>query len=122
MTTASSQINVLGTPLQLCSLEPRTGWLRDGHCCSDPADRGLHFVCVVVTAKFLTFSRSEGNDLSTPRPEYDFPGLKPGDRWCLCAQRWRDAHAPGVILEATHVHTLGIVSLDTLREYANGPE
>jgi len=122
MPADSHPINVLGTPLELCSLRPRTGWLRDGHCCSDPADRGLHLVCVVVSAEFLSYSRAQGNDLSTPRLEFDFPGLKPGDRWCLCAVRWREAHAagmaPAVILAATHVHTLGVVSLDTLRDYA----
>lgn len=124
MSTSEDPINVLGTRLQLCSAEPRTGWFRDGHCCSDPKDRGLHLVCVIVTLEFLQYSRSQGNDLSTPRPEYDFPGLKAGDRWCLCAVRWREAHAagvaPDVVLAATHVHTLGIVSLDTLREYASG--
>lgn len=115
-------LNVLGTPLQNCSTDPMTGWFRDGCCRTDPADRGLHTVCIVATAEFLAFSRSEGNDLSTPRPEYAFPGLRPGDRWCLCATRWRDAYAAGmapqVVLEATHLNTLGVVGLEELREHA----
>jgi len=122
MTDHPHPINVLGTPLMPCSLDPLTGWLRNGHCCSDPEDRGLHWVCVQVTHEFLEHSRAQGNDLSTPRPEYDFVGLKPGDRWCLCATRWRDAYAagiaPSVILASTHVHALGVVSLQSLREHA----
>jgi hypothetical protein len=122
MTATSHPLNVLGTPLRTCSTDPMTGWFRDGCCRGDPGDRGLHLVCVVVTAEFLAFSRSEGNDLSTPRPEYGFPGLNHGDRWCLCATRWRDAYAAGcapqVVLEATHLNALGVVSLDQLREYA----
>jgi uncharacterized protein (DUF2237 family) len=122
MSATPHPLNVLGTPLQACSTDPMTGWFRDGCCKGDPADRGLHLICAVMTAEFLRFSKSEGNDLSTPRPEYGFPGLKPGDRWCLCATRWRDAyaagHAPQVVLEATHLNALGVVSLDQLREYA----
>ena len=122
MTVTPHPLNVLGKPLQSCSTDPMTGWFRDGCCRGDPNDRGLHLICVVLTAEFLRFSRSEGNDLSTPRPEYGFPGLKPGDRWCLCATRWRDAYAAGcapqVLLEATHLNALGVVSLDQLREYA----
>ena len=122
MTATPHPLNVLGKPLQSCSTDPMTGWFRDGCCRGDPNDRGLHLICVVLTAEFLRFSRSEGNDLSTPRPEYGFPGLKPGDRWCLCATRWRDAYAAGcappVLLEATHLNALGVVSLDQLREYA----
>ncbi len=118
----ASDLNVLGTPLQPCSLRPLTGWFRDGCCRSDPADRGMHLVCVVMTEEFLRFSRAQGNDLSTPRPEMAFPGLVAGDRWCLCAQRWREAYvagkAPRVVLEATHLNTLGIVSLQQLRERA----
>ena len=117
-----TQLNVLGTPLQPCGLEPLTGWFRDGCCRTDPSDRGLHTVCVVVTEEFLGFSFARGNDLITPRPEFEFPGLKPGQRWCLCATRWREAYeagaAPDVVLEATHLNTLGVVSLDVLRNYA----
>lgn len=117
----SAQLNVLGTELQPCSMHPRTGWFRDGCCRSDPADRSLHTVCVEVTEEFLGFSFARGNDLIT-QPEYDFPGLRPGDRWCLCAARWREAYeagaAPNVVLEATHLNTLGVVTLDVLRVYA----
>jgi uncharacterized protein (DUF2237 family) len=115
-------VNVFGRPLQTCSLQPLTGFFRDGCCRGDPQDRGMHVVCVEVTADFLTFSRVRGNDLSTPRPEYAFPGLRPGDRWCLCALRWLEAlqagMAPDVVLEATHVSVLGVVGLDQLRAYA----
>ena len=118
----STELNVFGRPLVPCSLAPRTGFFRDGCCRSDPQDRGLHVVCVVMTADFLTFSRARGNDLSTPMPEYDFPGLKPGDRWCLCALRWLEAlqagMAPDVVLEATHLNALGVVNLDQLQMYA----
>jgi len=120
MTT--SRLNVLGRPLESCSLSPMTGYFRDGCCRSDPTDLGLHVVCVVLTADFLAFSRQRGNDLSTPRPEFDFPGLWPGDRWCLCANRWLEAlqagAAPDVVLEATHLNALGVVTLDQLRLYA----
>ncbi len=122
MSAPSQALNVLGKPLQPCSTDPMTGWFRDGCCRGDPADRGLHLICAVMTAEFLRFSKAEGNDLSTPRPEYGFPGLLPGDRWCLCATRWRDAYAAGmapqVVLEATHLNALGVVTLDQLREYA----
>lgn len=115
-------MNVLGTPLQACSMNPRTGWFRDGCCRTDPADHGLHTVCVEVTEAFLGFSYARGNDLITPRPEHAFPGLRPGDRWCLCAVRWREAYesgvAPPVVLAATHLNTLGVVTLDVLRAYA----
>lgn len=118
----SQQFNVLGTPLQPCGTEPRTGWFRDGCCRTDPEDHGLHTVCVVMTEEFLGFSFTRGNDLITARPEFEFPGLKPGDRWCLCATRWREAYeagaAPSVVLEATHLNTLGVVTLDVLRAYA----
>ena len=87
--------NVLGGPLLPCSLEPLTGWYRDGCCNTDAADAGLHTVCAVMTEEFLSFSQSAGNDLSTPRPEYGFPGLNPGDRWCLCAGRWEEARVAG---------------------------
>ncbi len=117
-----SALNVLGLPLQPCGTDPMTGWFRDGCCRSDPDDRGLHVVCAVMTARFLEFSKSRGNDLSTPRPDFDFPGLKPGDRWCLCAMRWMEAYehglAPDVVLESTHLNALGVVPLEALRTYA----
>jgi uncharacterized protein (DUF2237 family) len=113
--------NVIGNELQTCSEDPLTGWLRDGCCNTDRNDRGLHTVCCVVTEEFLEFARSEGNDLITPVPEYNFPGLNPGDRWCVCAQTWQDAADNGVacpvVLEATHEETLQIVSLEILQEY-----
>lgn len=115
-------LNVLGLPLQPCSLKPLTGYFRDGCCRTDPTDHGLHVVCAVMDARFLAFSKAAGNDLSTPRLEFDFPGLRAGDRWCLCAARWLEAYhagvAPRVILQATHLNALGVVSLDHLREYA----
>ena len=99
-----------------------TGFYRDGCCATGPGDRGLHLVCAVMTDDFLVFSKERGNDLSTPMPEFGFPGLKAGDRWCLCLARWIEAHqagvAPDLILEATHAHTLNAVSLDVLRGYA----
>lgn len=114
--------NVLGTPLVPCSMQPRTGFFRDGCCNTGRGDVGLHLVCAVMTEEFLAFSRSRGNDLSTPRPEMHFPGLRPGDRWCLCVERWREAHAagaaPAVVLDATHISTLEFVELETLREHA----
>ena len=114
--------NVLGEPLQPCGVDPVTGFFRDGVCNTCEEDRGVHTVCARVTEDFLAFSRANGNDLSTPLPQFSFPGLKPGDRWCLCAARWKDAleagMAPPVILEATHEASLGVVSLDDLREHA----
>jgi uncharacterized protein (DUF2237 family) len=114
--------NVLGGPLLPCSLEPLTGWYRDGCCNTDAADQGLHTVCAVMTEEFLAFSKSAGNDLSTPRPEYGFPGLNPGDRWCLCAGRWEEARiagfAPEVVLEATHAKTLEVTILGHLQAHA----
>jgi hypothetical protein len=114
--------NVLGGELQPCSLEPRTGFFRNGCCETGPDDIGLHTVCAVMTADFLAYSRSMGNDLTTPMPEWGFPGLKPGDRWCLCAPRWKqaldDGFAPKVVLEATHEETLAITSLGVLKDYA----
>jgi len=118
----SGQRNVYGEPLKSCSERPLTGFFRTGCCHTGPDDVGLHTVCVVVTADFLAFSKARGNDLSTPHPEFDFPGLKPGDRWCLCAARWREAFeagkAPRVILGATHEATLEIVDFDDLKRYA----
>jgi uncharacterized protein (DUF2237 family) len=117
----SEALNVLGRPLEPCSLAPLTGWFRDGCCRSDAKDAGMHWVCAVVTRAFLEFSRSRGNDLITPRPELDFPGLKPGDRWCLCAPRWLEAYeagvAPPVVLEATHVHSLALIPLEALKAH-----
>lgn len=114
--------NVLGEPLKPCSSTPLTGFYRDGCCNTGPEDHGCHTVCVEVTETFLAFSQSCGNDLSTPRPEFGFPGLKPGDRWCLCAARWfeADAHdlAPKVILQSTHIKTLDIVPYEALRAKA----
>jgi len=114
--------NVLGEVLELCSTQPMTGFFRDGCCHTGREDVGSHTVCAVMTAGFLEFSKSRGNDLSTPRPEFGFPGLKPGDRWCLCAARWREAYeagkAPHVVLGSTHEATLEIVPLDVLRKYA----
>lgn len=114
--------NVLGQELMPCSNAPLTGFYRNGCCETGPDDTGLHTVCAVMTAAFLAFSRSVGNDLSTPRPDFNFPGLRPGDRWCLCAPRWKEAldagAAPGVVLEATHEETLAIVTLDVLRAHA----
>jgi uncharacterized protein (DUF2237 family) len=114
--------NVLGGPLEPCSMSPKTGWFRDGCCNTDERDTGAHVVCVRVTAEFLAFSKRVGNDLSTPVPEYDFPGLKPGDRWCLCATRWLEALragcAPLVYLNATHEDMLKYTSLEVLQKHA----
>lgn len=118
----STQRNVLGGPLIACSIDPMTGFYRDGCCNTGPEDAGSHTVCCVVTASFLAFSKSRGNDLSTPRPEWGFPGLKPGDRWCLCAVRWQEAfeadRAPGVVLEATNERALEIVDPEALLAHA----
>lgn len=114
--------NVLGGTLLDCSHRPLTGWFRDGCCRPDPNDRGRHLICAVLTAEFLEFSQSRGNDLSTPRPEFEFPGLKPGDRWCLCAARWEEARqagcAPQVVLEATAIQALELLNLEQLRRHA----
>lgn len=116
--------NVLGGPLIACSTDPLTGFYRDGLCRCGPEDAGLHAVCCVMTEEFLAFTKSRGNDLSTPRPEWGFPGLNPGDRWCLCAARWGEAleagAAPQVVLEATGERALEIVALEDLRAYAVG--
>ena len=114
--------NVLGGPLQPCSLDPMTGFYRTGCCQTGPDDLGSHTVCVLVTDEFLAFSKAAGNDLSTPMPEHGFPGLKKGDRWCLCAPRWQEAldagHAPRVVLDATHVGALQYCGLDDLVVHA----
>ncbi len=112
--------NVLGTELMPCSYDPLTGYFRDGCCNTDESDQGSHLVCVRVTADFLNFSRSRGNDLTTPQPQSRFSGLKPGDRWCLCASRWREALdanvAPPVVLESTHHKALEFVTLEQLQK------
>ena len=117
--------NVLGTPLVTCGTDPLTGFYRDGCCHTGPEDRGRHVVCARVTQEFLEYSAAQGNDLVTPRPEWGFPGLKPGDSWCLCAGRWEEARragkAPPVVLEATHEKALDLVSLDDLKAYKATP-
>lgn len=114
--------NVLGTDLRCCCRDPLTGFYRDGYCRTGPGDVGLHTVCAEMTAEFLQFSRAKGNDLSTPHPEWDFPGLQPGDRWCLCVTRWQEAleanMAPKVNLEATHSSALEFVDLAQLKAHA----
>lgn len=117
-----ASLNVLGQPLEPCSSDPVTGFFRDGCCNTGPMDRGLHTVCARMTAEFLALSKYLGNDLSTPRPEFGFKGLKPGDQWCLCASRFLQAHqegaAPKVRLAATHQATLAVVPLAVLQENA----
>ena len=119
MSTAKT---VLGTPLRTCSTDPLTGFFRTGSCDTGADDLGLHIVCAEMTADFLMFSASRGNDLSTPNPWFGFPGLRPGDRWCLCASRWKEAldagAAPPVVLEATHMAALEFVDLDDLKRHA----
>jgi len=114
--------NVLGEVLEPCSLSPMTGFFRDGCCHTGPEDLGVHTVCAEMTADFLAFSKERGNDLSTPRPEFGFPGLVPGNRWCLCAARWQEAHlagkAPRVVLRATHERTLEVCRLADLKRSA----
>jgi uncharacterized protein (DUF2237 family) len=114
--------NVLGGPLEECSAEPLTGFYRDGCCRTGPGDLGSHTICAVVSAEFLEYQQSIGNDLSTPVPQYRFPGLKPGDRWCVTAVNWLRSHEDGVaayvVLAATHERALEIVPLDVLRQYA----
>ena len=116
--------NVLGGELASCSTDPVTGFYRNGCCETGPHDVGMHTVCAVMTAEFLAFAKAAGNDLSTPRPEFAFPGLKPGDRWCLCAPRWKEAldagMAPQLVLEACHEETLAIVPLGVLKDFAAG--
>ena len=117
-----AKLNVLGEPLQPCSEEPLTGFFRDGCCNTAPEDLGRHVVCVRVTAEFLEFSKARGNDLVTPMPQFQFPGLKPGDQWCLCAARWQEAFeagkAPRVVLQATHAAALKVVKLADLKKHA----
>lgn len=119
---ASAPLDVRGAPLSTCSTDPMTGFFRDGRCVTGPQDRGTHVVCAQVTEAFLSFTKSRGNDLSTPAPRYRFPGLEPGDRWCLCALRWREAleagEAPPVVLEATEATALRFVDRATLERAA----
>ena len=118
-------LNVLGTPLQSCCNEPMTGYFRDGYCRTGPSDYGVHTVCAVMTEKFLNYTVTCGNDLKTPNPQFRFPGLQPGDKWCLCAERWKEAEeagvAPKVILESTDKKTLDFVSLDVLINHKYEP-
>ena len=114
--------NVLNSPLKTCGTDPMTGFYRNGCCDTGAGDVGIHVVCAEVTAEFLAFSAERGNDLSTPAPHFGFPGLRPGDRWCLCAERWKEAYeagvAPPVVLGATHISALEFVSLEELRQHA----
>ena len=116
------QRNVLGGPLGVCSEAPVTGFFRTGCCDTSPEDIGRHTVCIVASEEFLAFSKARGNDLSTPRPEFDFPGVQPGQRWCLCAARWVEAlqagKAPQVVLNATNEATLDLIPLEALKRYA----
>lgn len=118
----NDDLNVLGTQLACCCENPMTGFYRDGHCRTGPRDHGKHVVCAMMTEAFLRFSKARGNDLTTPMPRYDFPGLQPGDRWCLCAARWKEAHAAGiappVFLESTEASALKVISLEVLRAHA----
>jgi uncharacterized protein len=116
-------VNVFGEPLETCSDRPLTGFFRDGCCNTSDDDTGSHTVCILATAEFLEYSRFRGNDLSTPIPEFNFPGVRPGDRWCLCAARWLEAYtqgmAPKVVLKGTHRRALEIVPLELLRKHAS---
>ena len=116
-------VSVTGDPLEICSVDPMTGFYRTGTCASGPEDIGCHAVCSIVTTEFLEYSKLRGNDLSTPRPEFEFPGLKPGDRWCVCAERWHEAWqagvAPAVVLEATHIRALEAIPKSVLEEHAH---
>ena len=118
--------NILGTDLKCCGTKPMTGYFRDGFCRTTETDRGRHVVACIVNEKFLHFTRQMGNDLSSPNPMYNFPGLKPGDKWCVCALRWKQAFdagcAPEVILEATHEKSLDYVNLDDLISMSSDPE
>ena len=117
-----TELNVLGQRLEPCCFAPQTGFYRDGYCRTGPQDLGRHIVCAEVTAEFLAFTRAAGNDLSTPHPEFGFPGLRPGDRWCLCALRWKEAFdagcAPPVVLEACHERVLELIPLEALQAHA----
>ncbi|MEL6790929.1 MAG: DUF2237 domain-containing protein [Pseudomonadota bacterium] len=119
---APDACNVLGGPLAVCSLDPLTGWYRDGCCNTDGHDRGMHLICAEMTEEFLAHQQRVGNDLVTPRPEYGFAGLNPGDKWCVCLTRWKqaldDGAAPPIYLNATHEEALTVVPLETLKRYA----
>ena len=114
--------NVFGEELETCSTNPMTGFFRDGCCSTDAQDLGMHVVCAEVTEEFLEFSKATGNDLSTPNPDFDFSGLKPGDRWCVCALRWKEAMdkgvAPPVVLTSTHESVLEVISLEDLKRHS----
>ena len=122
----SEAMNVIGSQLESCCTSPMTGFYRNGKCNTGAGDLGAHVVCAQMTEEFLAFTRSQGNDLSTPVEQFNFPGLKPGDRWCLCAPRWQEALdagvAPPVILSATHMMALEYVSMDDLKRHALSPE
>ena len=117
-----NQTNIFDEPIDECCSNPITGYFRDGFCHTDKMDRGLHIVCSLMTQGFLDFSRTKGNDLSTPRPEFNFPGLKEGDSWCVCAERWKEAHeqgfAPKVYLRKTNKKTLKIIDIEILKKYS----
>lgn len=114
--------NVLGGVLAVCGCQPMTGWFRDGSCRTDPGDHGRHTVCCVLNEAFLSYTRAQGNDLTTPVPAFQFPGLKPGDRWCICAQRWLEAYedgmAPPVVLEACELSSLDVIALEVLKGHS----
>ena len=116
------QTNVYGDLIEECCSNPITGFYRDGFCHTDKIDRGLHIVCALINDEFLDFSKSRGNDLSTPRPEFDFPGLKAGDSWCVCAERWKEAYehgfAPKIYLKKTNKKTTSIIDIEILKEFA----
>ena len=119
-------LNILGTELEICGSDPKTGYYRDGFCDTDASDRGSHVICAIVTQEFLDYTRTQGNDLTTPAPNHNFPGLKPGDQWCLCASRWLEAWhagaAPSVRLTATHAKALEFIARDILIKAAARPE
>jgi len=116
------ELNIFGNPLIPCCTNPATGYFRDGFCHTDKLDMGLHVVCSLITNDFLSFSKARGNDLSTPKPEFNFPGLNPGDRWCLCANRWLEAYeagaAPHIIARATNIKALEIIEIEQIKEFA----
>ena len=126
MENENTQYNVFGEPLIPCSMDPVTGFFRDGCCNTGMMDTGTHTVCAEMTSQFLAFTKKQGNDLSTPIPHYQFPGLKPGDKWCLCVNRWKEAYdagvAPRVVLEATHEKTLQVVTMEQLLAHASRAE
>ena len=117
-----NQTNIFDEPIEECCSNPITGYFRDGFCHTDSHDRGLHIICSFITDDFLSFSKARGNDLSTPRPEFNFPGLKEGDSWCVCAERWKEAYdagvAPRVFLESCHLQALSFVTKEQLEEFA----